>query len=148
MSFCGLDCHFKGSEKQPPMFSSSQQTHSSLWLQSHCSLPFRGATATSVSLGFSPLRWISGLWENDQNREFNEGGAEVEKKTGWLRGCFLQWLLLTLHSVISPSALIPGVAKLSCISAHRAQPVRLVTWAAICPKPFLLFQMDCGESKV
>lgn len=40
---------------------------------------------------------------------------EMEKRTGRLRGCFLQWFLLSLPIMMSPSALIFGVTNLSCI---------------------------------
>lgn len=70
----------------------------------------------------------------------------MEKRTGRLRGCFLQWFLLSLPIMMSPSALIFGVTNLSCILHPEPSPQSgLLPGLLFALSPFFGFRWIVGN---
>lgn len=89
--------------------------------------------------GSLPLEWAAGSGSTFRTEDWNEDGMEVEKRTGWWRGrlCSGCFSLLCSYSWSNKGALS------SC--TQNSTPGRLVTWAGICPEPFLLFKWMVGN---
>ena len=107
--------------------------------------PFRGATNTSLLWDLLPLEWALGSERMIRIEDCDEGRTEMEKRTGWWGAAFCSGFFPL--SVLQ--AALCSYFRRSELSAHRTQsPVRFSPWVAVCPKSFLLFQMDCGASKI